>query len=42
MKYLIVKRNLNSNSWLDLCKESLEKKYNNSIRNHIKNSNEWT
>ena len=42
MKFLLVKRNLNSNSWLDLSKESLEKKYQNSIRNHIKSSNEWS
>ena len=42
MKFLLVKRNHNSNSWLDLSKESLEKKYQNSITNHIKSPNEWT
>lgn len=42
MKYLIVKRNMNGRSWLDLTKESQEKKYQNSIRNHMKSPNEWT
>ena len=42
MKYLLVKRNLNSNSYNDLSKESIDKEYRNSILNHVKRSHEWT
>jgi hypothetical protein len=42
MKYLIVKRNLQGDSYNNLSKESIDKEYKNSILNHIKNSNEWS
>ena len=42
MKFLLVKRNLNSNSYNDLSAESIDKEYKNSILNHVKNSNEWS
>ena len=42
MKYLLVKRNLNSSSFTDLSTESISKEYKNSILNHVKQSDEWT
>ena len=42
MKYLLVKRNLNSSSFNDLSTESISKEYKNSILNHSKDSSEWT
>ena len=41
MKFLIVKRNLNSNSYYDFSAESISKKYKNSILNHVKRVYEW-
>jgi hypothetical protein len=42
MKYLLVKRNLNSSSFTDLSTESIAKEYKNSILNHVKKSEDWT
>jgi len=41
MKYLLVKRNHQNDSFKDLNQESLDKDYKNSILNHIKNTSEW-
>ncbi len=42
MKFLLVKRNLNSSSFNDLSTESISKQYKNSILNHVKRVDEWT
>ena len=41
MKYILVKRNHQSDSFKELNKEILDKDYKNSILNHIKNTSEW-
>ena len=42
MKYLLVQRNMNGNSYNDLSAESIAKEYKNSILNHVKKSDDWT
>jgi len=42
MKYLIVKRNFDGDSFNNLSQESIDKDYKNSILNHVKDSSEWT
>jgi hypothetical protein len=41
MKYILVKRNHQNDSFKELNKEILDKDYKNSILNHIKNHSEW-
>jgi len=41
MKYLIVKRNINSDSFNNLCKESIKKQYLNSILTDTKDASIW-